>query len=55
MSRNGDLLVQVAQQHHILKGDREADGEWKARLISLDVNLIFTKAIDTTTVFSYNR
>ena len=33
MSRNGDLLVQVAQQHHILKGDREADGEWKARLI----------------------
>lgn len=33
MSRNGDLLMQVAQQHHILRGDREAEHEWQARLI----------------------
>ena len=33
MSRNGELLMQVAQQYHLLKGDREADSEWKARLI----------------------
>ena len=33
MSRNGDLLLQVAQQHHILRGEREAEHEWQARLI----------------------
>lgn len=33
MSRSDDLLMQVARQHHILKGEQEADGEWQTRLI----------------------